>query len=213
MERREDFSKHPLDQSLSAIEAGEKDKAKALVKQLWNEGRPLHDLVGDTVALLLTYIGDRLGEEAIEDVTRYMGEELWKPIFLYMKDQGPDAMAAMFATFLRAHGMDFYCEEDDEKYAFVMHYCTSGGRMIKEGKNEDSDRHPCNFGLTKSAHPWSFNKTGIPYYCCHCALCMDMQPREWGWDIMEHQFGRQFDEEGTPVDEPCKTIIYKKPQS
>jgi len=207
--RRDDLSAHPLDKALEAIDAGQKEEAKTYVRQLWEEGRPLHDLMCDSGALNLNFIAEKLGEEAIEEATRYMGEILWKPVAMSMQHGGLDTLVSMFAAMLRAHGVDFYVEEDDEKFSFVVRYCTSGGRMMKEGKVDTSDRHPLNFGATKKAYPWSFNQAGIPYYCCHCCVCMEMQSREWGLDIFEHHFGRQFDEQGNPVDEPCRTIIYK----
>jgi len=211
MKRRDDLNKHPLDKTLEAIEAGKKDEAKAYARQIWEEGRPLHDLYGDFIASLLTFIAKKLGEEAVEEALRYSAEELWKPVIMSMKDKGVASLVDVIASFQRAHGYDFYCEEDDEKFVFISKYCPSGGRMIKEGKNDTSDRHPFNLGTTKKPYAWSFNKAGISYYCCHTCLWMDILPREWGWDIFKSQFGRQFDDKGNPVNEPCKTIIYKKP--
>jgi hypothetical protein len=130
-----------------------------------------------------------------------------------MKEKGAEAFVEMNATILRAHGYDFHCEEDDEKFVFVLKYCPSGGRMMKEGKSDTSSRHPLNFGTTKKPYPWSFNRAGVLYYCCHCPLWLDILPGEWGWDVFEAKFGRQFDEKGISIDEPCKMIIYKEPRS
>lgn len=213
MKRRDDLSKHPLDQAIEAIEAGNKKQALTYTRQIWEEGRPLHDLYGDYVASLLTFIAQQFGEEWVEKANRYVGEELWKPLIMAMKDKEPEALAEVFAAFLRAHGYDFYCDEDEEKFHFVAHYCPSGGRMKKDGKEDTSKRHAFSFGTTKKAYPWSFNKTAISYYCCHCALFMDMLPREWGWDVFETKFGEQFDEQGNAVDDPCEITIYKIPRS
>jgi hypothetical protein len=201
-----------LDKTIEAIDEGNREQAKAYAQQLWDEGRPLHDLMGDMVALILTYVGETVGEDAVEDALRYTGERLWKPIVATMKAEGVEQLAQIFAAFLRAHGVDFHVEEDEEKFAFVAKYCTSGGRMMKEGKIDTSKRHPFNLGTTKKAYPWSFDQTGVPYYCCHCSLWMQIQSKEWGMDIIEHRFGRQFDDNGNPIDEPCKTFIYKKPR-
>ena len=79
MRRRDDLCKHPLDKTIEAIDAGNREEAKAYARQLWDEGRPLHDLTCDMVALLLTYIAETIGEEAVEGMLRYMGKRLWKP--------------------------------------------------------------------------------------------------------------------------------------
>jgi len=212
--QRKDLSITPLEKTIEAIQQGKKDEAIALARQIWEEGRPLHDLYGDMAGLLCTYIADKLGEEAVEDAWRYVADQLWKPGILQSKESGnTEQLVLDYAATLRAHGHDFYVEQDDEKTVFVMKCCGSGGRQIKEGKNEDSDRSPVNIGITKKAYPWSFNMKGLSYYCVHTPLWMDMLPREWGWDVFKSEFGRQFDADGNPVDEPCKAIIYKKPRS
>lgn len=208
-----DLTKPTVDKAIAAMEQGKIDEAKSLVRSIWEETRPVHDMYGDVMASLLTFIAKKLGEEAVEEAHRYAAEDVWKPMLLAMKHQGVDRFSEMFAFYLRTHGFNFRCEEDAEKIVFVARYCPSGGRLMKEGKNEDSKRHPNNFGVTYKAYPWSFNKVGISYYCCHCPLWMEILPREWGWDILRIDFGRQFDEAGNCVDEPCKMTIYKKPQS
>lgn len=60
--RRDDLALHPLDITISAIQEGRKEEAIAAAKQLWEEGRPLHDLYGDMAGLFCTYIAEKLGE-------------------------------------------------------------------------------------------------------------------------------------------------------
>lgn len=212
--RRDDLAKTPLQKTIEAIEKGDKEQAIACAKEIWEEGRPLHDLYGDMAGLLCTYIADKLGEEAVEDAWRFVAEYIWKPFLMEIKEKGgTELLAEIYALNLRAHGHEFYVEQDDEKTVYVMTYCGSGGRLIKEGKNDNCSRNPMNIGTTKKAYPWSFNKKGISYYCIHTPLWMDILPREWGWDVFKAEYGRQFDEDGNPVNEPCKAIIYRKPQS
>lgn len=213
MTRRADFSKRTVEKVIEAIDEDKKEEAKSLAQEIWEETRPVHDQYGDLLSSLLTYISKRLGEEAVEDAFRYMAEEMWKPVLLGMKGEDTDSFVHMVTFFLRTHGFEFSCDEDDEKYVFTLRYCPSGGRMMKEGKNDDSDRHSYRFGMTQRAYPWSFNQRGISYYCCHCALWMDILPREWGWDVIETQFGKQFDEKGNPIDDPCRMVIYKNPRA
>jgi len=210
---REDLSKHPLTKTIEAIKAGDQETAIRCAQEIWDEGRPLHDLYGDMAGLLVTYIADKLGEEAVDDAWRFVGEQVWKPLLMHLKEQGTEVLVQVYAAFLRAHGHNFYVEQDEEKTVFVMDYCASGGRLIKEGKNDNCSHHPMNIGTTKKAYSWSFNQKGISYYCIHTPLWMDILPREWGWDVFESTFGRQFDEAGNPVNEPCKAIIYKNPRA
>jgi hypothetical protein len=194
-----------------AIEAGEKEEALKAVDEVWAEGRPIHDLYGDMAAVFLDFITEKLGEEAVEEAWRYVGEKLWRPVLeAYQGD--PERLAATYAMFLRSHGYDFTCEEDDEKICFFLHYCPSGGRMLQEGKAETSARHPLNLGVTKKAHSWGFNQRGVLYYCAHTQLWFDTQPKEWGMNLFAAQYG-EFNEKGEVVGRPCAVTIYKRPRT
>lgn len=208
-----DMSAPLLDKCLAAIDAGDLEGAKAQARAMEAEWRPLHDLYVDMTGLFATFIQEKMGDAGVEEAWRYIGERIWKPLVMQMKETGStEALVAAYAMFLRAHGHDFTVVEDEEKTSFIMHYCASGGMLMKEGKNADSDRHPTNIGVTETEADWTFNRP-LSVYCVHTPLWMDILPREWGWDVFESTFGRQFDDDGKPVDDPCVARIYKKPRT
>ena len=211
MKRRTDISTDLYADTINAMGAGDIEGAKKSLAQYAQEAKFVHDGFAETIASLLTWIAQKNGEEAVEEAYRQLADDFWKPMLMSMKDVGAEAFLQMCIGAARAHAGDFYVEEDDEKYVIVNKYCGTGGKMIKEGKIDTDTRHPANFGTTKEARDWSFGRKGIPYYCAHCSLWMSIQPKEWGIDLFDHEFGKQFDEEGNPINEPCKTIIYKKP--
>jgi hypothetical protein len=195
-----------------AIEAGDKEAALKAVDEIWEEGRPIHDLYGDMAAVFLDYIKEKLGEEAVEESWRYVGDKIWRPVLETYRDKDPMRLAETYAMFLRSHGYDFTCEEDDEKITFFMHYCPSGGRMLQEGKANTSKRHPLNLGTSQNPRPWSFNQRGVLYYCAHTQLWFDTQPREWGLPFMSSEYG-EFNEKGEVVGRPCAVTIRKRPRN
>ena len=202
-----------LEKCQAAIDAGDRAEAKKQAQAIWDEWRPLHDLYVDMSGLFCTFIRDKLGEKAVEEVWRYIGEQLWRPLLEQMKQTGStELLVIVYAQFLRAHGHHFTVVEDEEKTSFIMHFCASGGMLMRDGKNEDSKRNPINIAVMKTKADWTFNQP-ISSYCVHSALWMDIMPREWGWDVFESSFGRQFDEQGRPIDAPCIASIYKKPRS
>jgi len=210
---RPELSVTALARCQMAIEAGDRAAALAEAQAIWDEWRPLHDLYVEMCGLLATYIRDKLGEEAVEDAWRQVGEQVWKPVLMQLKEAGStQPLVEVYAQFLRAHGHDFEVVEDAEKTSFIMHYCASGGMLMRDGKNEDSARHPTNIAVMKTKADWTFNRP-LSAYCVHTPLWMDILPREWGWDVFRSTFGRQFDEDGKPVDEPCVAMIYHQPQS
>jgi hypothetical protein len=210
---RHDLMQTPLQRCREAIEAGDKEAALQAVQQVWDEGRPPHDFMVETFAALFTFIRDNLGEDAVRDAWREAGEQVWRPVVAQLKELGdPEAIAQMFAGFLRAHGHVFTVLEDEEKYQFIYHFCGTGGLLIREGMNEDSSRHSLNFGVLSTEADWTFHRR-LPVYCVNTPVWFDMLPREWGWDVFEARFGCQFDAEGKPVDDPCSVTLYKKPRS
>ncbi len=60
-----------------------------------------------------------------------------------------------------------------------------------------------NFGATRTAHPWSWGRTGVPYYCVHCAL-NELLPMEWGGHPL---WVTEYDDDG---DKPCAWHFYKR---
>lgn len=208
-----ELAKTALEKCHAAIECGDRAEAKKQAQAIWDEWRPLHDLYVDMSGLFCTFIRDKLGEKAVEEVWRYIGEQLWRPLLEQMKQTGStELLVIVYAQFLRAHGHRFTVVEDEEKTSFIMHFCASGGMLMRDGKNEDSQRSPINIAVMQTKADWTFNQP-ISSYCVHSALWMDIMPREWGWDVFESSFGRQFDEQGQPIDAPCIASIYKKPRS
>ena len=210
MERRDDLSKLLLDRVVEATIAGEKEKAINLARQMTQEGDAMHDMLLDMLESSLTYIAEKLGEESVAEAWRYIAEDCWKPFFEQFKDMDYDQKVDTFASLHRAHGSDFSVEQDEEKTVFVIKSCGGGGKLRKEGKLDYTDRHPMNGGTTKKPYWWSDDQSGVPYYCVHAPLWLDVLPKEWGCPIFECHYGKQFDDEGNPVDEPCREILYRE---
>jgi methylmalonyl-CoA mutase cobalamin-binding domain/chain len=211
--KRPELTVTALEKCRRAIEHGDKATALKEAQAIWDEWRPMHDMYVELSGLFATYIRDKLGEDAVEDAWRFAGESLWKPILMKLKETGSTRkLVEVYAQFLRAHGHDFTVEVDQEKTTFTMNYCATGGMLMRDGKNEDSSRNPTNIAVMKTKADWTFNRH-LSAYCVHTPLWMDILPREWGWDVFKSTFGRQFDEDGRPIKDPCAAVIYHEPQS
>lgn len=208
---RQDWMTTARETTLAAIRDGRIEDALKGVDAIWAEGRPIHDFYGDMCATFCDFIAQEMGEEGVERAWRFLGERLWKPVFLEAAKAGAEAMAGLYAMFLRSHGYEFRVEEDEEKFTFYLDYCPSGQRLMMEGKLEGDPRHPMNHGVSKKPHAWTFGKTGVPYYCGHTELWFNTMPKEWGLPIVSGQFG-QFDAQGRVAGTPCMTFFWKKPK-
>jgi len=208
-ESRQDWVTTARQKTVQAIKEGRIADALAGVDAIWAEGRPIHDFYGDMCATFCDFIASELGEEGVERAWRYLGEKLWKPVFTEAAKAGGEALAGLYAMFLRSHGYEFRVEEDDNQYTFYLDYCPSGQRLMMEGKLEGDARHPMNHGVSKKPHAWTFGKKGVPYYCGHTELWFNTMPREWGLPIMSGRYG-DFDGAGHVTGLPCMTFIRKR---
>jgi hypothetical protein len=162
----------------AAIDAGEPEEAKRLVDASVARWRSLQDYSINWVTSLLSYIGDELGEAAVEDALRRSGEQFvrarregdvaWDDLSAEQRAKAiAGAMVANFGT----------CEvvEDDDKIVLSFR-CGSGGRLIDEGRYEGDD----GYLVLHEAGPRTFGRASLPVYCAHCSVNNEIQPVEWG---------------------------------
>lgn len=193
--QRTDLEETSADRARAALDAGDLTAARAAIDGILAEEKPIHDLYGDMSASFLTFIASRLGEDAVEEAWRHVAEDVWKPVLMHFKETGDTTgLAHAFATFLISHRYDFSVLEDDEKWTFEVGFCTSGERMVVEGKvsgtgGDESGHH--RFGSTSRAYPWSLGMESFSYYDVHSVLWMKLLPAEWGWDVMDIDYARK----------------------
>ena len=203
-----------LTEVIGAIQDGNKEDAIQKAKTLFYNTKNMHDGLLDMFSLALNFIAEDKGEDGIGAVWRYIGEKKWSVAEGFKSGK---LTYEDYKEYIRlgemAHYSNFTAEEDDEKIVFSMHDCGVCGRMVKEGKLDTSDKNSLNFGAIKEPHDWTLGYTGMPYYCIHAPYFFNILGKEKGYDAFDFVWGRQFDEEGNPVDEPCKEIVYKIPRT
>jgi hypothetical protein len=210
---RSDMMETAAARALAALDEGRIGDARAAIPQILAEEKPIHDLYGDMCASFLTFIAKRLGEHAVEEAWRFVAEDVWKPVLMHFKERGDvEGLARAFAAFLVSHRYDFRVLEDGEKWTFEVGFCTSGERMVVEGKvqaNGGDPAGPHRFGATSRGYQWSLGRSGFPYYDVHSVLWMKLLPAEWGWDVMDIAYDRKSHGEVAIT----RYVIYKRPRS
>lgn len=209
---REDLSETSADRLRAAIQRGDSEAALAELDGVIAEEQPIHDLYGDMAASLLTFIAQELGEEAVERAWRHVGEDVWRPFIEQFREADDLAgLAAAFAASLISHRYRFSAVEHDDRWSFEVDYCTSGERMVTEGKvasvAPDRPGHH-RFGATEGAYPWTLGLERFPYYDVHSALWMKLLPAEWGWDVMDVEYETKDLEESVVA----RYVIFKQPR-
>ena len=171
-----------------AIDAGRLEEAKQLTRTAHDEFKSLHDLYCDWMWDMLSNIAKRFGEAEVYTMLRatqdkWMLRRTWKAF----RNMAIKTQVDLTAEMMRAHRCgpeqdgEISVTEDEEKFTIVMDPCGSGGRM-RRGDTKDGTPSrrgpPYDFGVTKEAHPWSWGRKDVPYYCTHCAV-NEILPIEW----------------------------------
>ena len=86
--------------------------------------------------------------------------------------------------------------EEADRFVVVLDPCGTGGRLRRTGSP----------ACTKKAYPWSWGKTGVPYYCIHCSLQWEIVP------IEQRGYPIRITEIGDKPEDPCVHLFYKKPE-
>jgi hypothetical protein len=211
--RRHDLEETAAERARAALDRNDVAGARTEIDAILAEAKPIHDLYGDLCASLLTFIAERDGEDAVDGAWRHVAEDVWRPVIERFRDTGDiDGFVRAKAGFLRSHGYDFSVLEDEEKVVFEVGFCSSGERMVVEGKVRGAggaaDGHH-RFGATQQPHDWSLGMTGFPYYDVHSVLWFKLLPAEWGWDVMDVEYDRKSHGELAVT----RYVIHKHPRS
>jgi hypothetical protein len=189
------------EQAKTAIAQGRPGEAVALIDRAVEQWSGLKDYSINWITSLLTFIGEELGEEAVEAALRKTGEEFVRP----RRDTGTPwgslpaaARAKVIARAMLANMGAVEVDEDDEKIVLSFR-CGSGGKLIDDGRY-DGD-HP--YLRLRERGPRTFMRDELWVYCAHCSVNNEMQPVEWGATPTSVEFPPER------AGEPCVHHIYK----
>ena len=202
MNRRDDFLIGPKEKAEKALKTGKSEEALSYLEDVYNQFRILHDQYCNHLSLTQGLLASTKGDEWFAEFTRNLIFEGYRSRFERWKDMTVEQRVESVCAMHRAHYSDFHVEEDEESFTICITGCNAGGRLTKEGIAKRQG------AVTKKAYPWSFNRTGFPYYCVHAYFFNEL------WDDIDIkarvEWGRQYDGQGNQIDEPCKYIIAKK---
>jgi hypothetical protein len=155
-----------LDLLLRAIDAGDKDTAKALAQRMRKEFNHLHDGYMFWVAGLQTYIYRRHGVEALEEAERLAHTAEAAVVFKPPEKTDLRSQVEHVASGLRGHMQPITIAETDETISLSMKPCGSGERIIQMGGYSPE------VGLAKvhTPHQITWGMKDFPIYCVHCPV-------------------------------------------
>jgi hypothetical protein len=207
-----ELSRPTMDRAIEALDAGDVAAARALCEGMKHEWLMLHDLYAAGTAGLLTFVKDRLGEDAIAEAHEASMAGHWQDTVEKVALIDRRQVVELLAGTWRAHSTSgvgrnpgaFTIVEDDEKVTFSMNPCGSGQRLWRNGYYDPARPHA--FATTDEAHDWSYGRKGLPIYCTHCTFMNELLPIRWlGFPIYPSHPPDDFDHD------PCVWHWYKDP--
>ena len=165
-------------QAKDALAAGDTDEAAALIDKAVAQWSQLKDYSINWITVLLTFIGEELGEEAVERALRKTGDDFVRP----RRDTGTDwgslpasVRAKVITRAMLGNMGEVEVDEDDEKIVLSFK-CGSGGKLIDDGRYEGEHAY---MTLREPAGR-TFMRDELWVYCAHCSVNNEIQPVEWG---------------------------------
>ncbi len=210
-----ELGENTIDKLKEAIEKGDKKLALDLADYVIGERKGQHDSVNDWLYAFTDFIARIGGEEKIPEAMRYAKHILDMNTYHAVRK----TCSVFERLILRTEGIrahlsgpkergDFKVWEEPDRYVMEMDPCGGGLRMVRGYVNGTGSRikPPYNLGVTTKPYPWSWGKTGVPYYCIHCCVWTEIMPIE--------EIGYPYKVTEYPADDPskpCYWYFYKDP--
>ena len=195
----ESMGARTLDFLQESIEAGDKETAMKLSRRMYNEFSAMHDLYRDWVTDLLTFVGNRLGDDGLYEALKQSVDGYTKNLGNRYADKSIRRKLEILAAGLRGHLQPFEIEEDDEKFTITPKPCGSGERQIEGGGYGP----PRNFMKIRKPQPMTFDREDFPVYCAHCFFQNMASPEPGGAPLFVTEPSPRLGER------PCRIYIYK----
>jgi hypothetical protein len=166
------------EQARAAFVAGDLAAGERRLDDAVRQWRGLQEYSINWITVLLSFVADELGEEAVERALRRTGEDFLRP----RRGTGADwdalpaaARAKVIARAMVANFGEVDVDEDDEKIVLSFR-CGTGGRLLDDGRYEGEHA----YATLRERHGRTFMRDALPVYCAHCSVNNEIQPVEWG---------------------------------
>ncbi len=187
-------------------------EAISLLDQMRLEFKNPHDVLVAWVQNLLTFIAESWGEEAVLASILETHQSIWGDRYENWLKLTPHERLALTVEGMRGGHFsgerrrgDMSLRDDGDRLTMVMDLCGSGGVLRRGDPETGRPLHPAGeHGVNHEPHDWTWQKTGVHWYCAHCAIAMEWLPaRQRGGRLL-----RPLDHVLDPH-APCTWYIYK----
>lgn len=188
-----------LDLLTKAIESDDKERAKSLAEQMYQESLQMHDMYVDWTTGFMDWIYKNYGDDALLQAERkVLGDFVGK--LSDIREIDFKLMMMGMVNWLKGHQQPLKVVEDDEKVCVTMVPCGSGERLIQRGRCEP----PWNFSMIQRPQPMTGGKIDLPVYCTHEPVIEMLTIEQLGYPISVCFTPEKVGREGG-----CRFCMYK----
>ena len=148
-----------------AIDRGDAGEAKRLLGLMETDWLRNKDYSINWITSLLSFIGRRLGEPAVEEALRDFGDRFLRERRAGMAGVEPGKRVEGLVRAMKANGAEVGYAEEDNRFV-VSFRCGSGGKLIDDGAYDA----PRNYLTLSGPTPVTFGRPTLPVYCAHCSV-------------------------------------------
>jgi len=195
----------------AAMDRGDMAEAKRIAEYARLEWQVVHDMYVNWSWAFFTYIADQYGEIELEKAFRSILGSYYKARYDRVMAAGVERQLQLSIEGLRGHLMgpgrqgEIAVTEEEDRYKLELAPCGSGG-VARERVESGREPKPELFGFSKRAHPWTWGKENVCYYCAHCAMVNEVLAIEhYGHPMRITEYPRD-------AAASCVWYIYKDPR-
>ena len=156
-----------------AIDRGDGSAAKDLVAAMERDWLRNKDYSINWITSLLSFIGRRLGEQAVEEALRDFDNRYLRERRAGYGAATPEQRLEGLVRAMKANGADVELSEDGDKF-IASFRCGSGGKLMEDGAYEA----PRDYLTLTGPTPVTFGRKTLPVYCAHCSVNNEIEPIE-----------------------------------
>lgn len=191
-----------------AVQAGDKEMATTWLERMWLDFKVPHDVLVAWINEMFAYLA-KDKEQHILDSILETHQSIWGNRYEKWDQMTPWEKVALTVEGMRGHlsGQsrkgDVMVREEEDRFVIAFDPCGTGGVLRRGDPETGRSPYPTD-GVNKESHEWIWeNKTGVHWYCSHCAIAMEWLPgneRGYVFRPLDHNLDHQA---------PCVWYVYK----
>jgi len=172
------------DRCLSALEAGDVEAAIDWLDRMRLEFKNPHEILVAWIQDLLSYCAQTWGEEGVLDTILHTHQSIWGDRYAAWDQMTPWEKVALTVEGMRGGHFsgarrrgDVIVREEADRFVIAFDPCGSGGVLRRGDPETGRGPYPItDYGVNREPHLWTWQKTGVHWYCSHCAIAMEWLP-------------------------------------